>query len=277
MEHETEADLEELFDRDPPSGIAGKQPRLDHPWFFNGCDHFRDTLPEPMEHAMFYAYWRDRFSDPDTMNLLWRARPQKRRLTEEEARADFPAWEMVRAPGYVYESYASRPFPELIQREATYAIIFADGRRVAFALDNTYKYQDWGELFGEMIGSEGEICQRRGLHRAFLLYTDSSDTLPFWTLYDKTVAGFAVDSERRRLTAYPAESAVLIFHSLYQLCSAQYGCFVGVTGRSGPAHTYDDSAAAAGDDPYVTAFRERLAQYQECYDEQALIEAFGSR
>ncbi len=253
--------------------IEEKTPRLElKPYYHTGFDECKDAIPEQMENAMFFAFYHDRFCDEHTGNRLPRRdNPVKETLAGERLQQMFPSYEPVQElDGYTYESYAAAPFPQLEEREATFAMIFTDGQRVVFSVDNTYKYQEWNELFDEMIGGD-TIGKRQGLHRAFLLYTDSSDMLPVWTLYEKTVAGFAVDCDRRTLTAFDPTSAVLIFHALYQLCGAQYSPWFGVTGRTCTEHLHDDSDTASGGDPYVKAFRERLARYQYDYDEGDLL------
>lgn len=253
--------------------IMEKMPRLElKPYYYTKFDEYKDAIPERMENAMFFTFYHDRFCDEHTGNRLPRRdNPVKETLTGERLTEMFPSCVPVHEEdGYSYESYAAAPFPQLEEREATFAMIFTDGQLVVFSVDNTYKYQEWNELFDEMTGGD-TIGNRQGLHRAFLIYTDSWDCLPIWTLYEKTVAGFAVDCDRKTLTAFDPTSAVLIFHALYQLCGAQYSPWFGVTGRTCTEHLHDDSDTASGGDPYVKAFRERLARYQYDYDEGDLL------
>ena len=272
-------DIDQLFEEENMperlfhTGVAEKRPRAAlRAYYYRDFDEYTELLSEQLENSMFYTYFDAHFCHPHGGGLREREPPVKQVLTGERLAGMFPAYEKVpEMAGYTYESYAAAPFPQLEEREATYAMVFTDGPRVVCSVDNTYKYQEWDELFDHMIGKDGELCSRRGLHRAFVIYTDSSDTLPVWTLYEKTVAGFAVDRERRTLTAFGPESAVLIFHALYQLCSAQYCRWFGVTSRSSIPHTFDDSPAASGEDPYVAEFRRRLDRYQYDYDEPALL------
>ena len=179
----------------------------------------------------------------------------------------FPCWGSVyEREEYTYECYAGIAFPKLKEREATFAMIFTDRQHVAFSVDNTYKYQEWDELFEEMTKDDDEICNRRGLHLAFVIFTDTLDTMPIWTLYEKTVAGFIVDHQQKKLTAFGPESAILIFHALYQLCSAQYGRGFGVTSRTCTKHLHDDSVKASCGDIYVKEFRRRIKKYQDNFD-----------
>ena len=257
-----------------PFGIAEKQPTLElKEYDLRRFEDYREALPPQLEDSMFCTYYLDHFAEPHTGNPRWGETDSvKRVLTGEALRQTFESYVPVQErEGYTYASYAEH-FPAPEEREATFAMIFTDGTRVVLGIDNTYKYQEWDELFEEMTGDDDEVCQRRGVHRAFVIYTDSPDFLPVWTLYEKTIAGFAVDHLEKTLTAFGPEDAVLIFHSLYQLCSAQYGCFFGVTGRTCTPHTHDDSPEASGSDPHVRAFRARLERYRDAFSRFALLE-----
>ncbi len=275
MQTKAEGRYEDYIGEKLPYGIMEKQPTLElKEYYLQHFNDYRETLSEQLESSMFFTYHYDHFADPHTGGPLWlgKADSEKRILTGAQLqqvfeRGDFdPVWEKE---GWTYASYAEH-FPAPEEREATFAMIFTDGKRVVFGIDNTYKYQEWDELFDAMTNGE-TLCRRRGVQRAFVIYTDSSDRLPVWTLYEKTIAGFAVDNEKKTLTAFGPEDAVLIFHSLYQLCSAQYGCSFGVTGRTCTPHTHDDSPKASGADLYVRAFRARLDRYQEAFSRFALL------
>ncbi|MBR1598431.1 MAG: hypothetical protein IJ661_05970 [Lachnospiraceae bacterium] len=162
---------------------------------------------------------------------------------------------------YSVTSYESE-FPVLYEREAHYVIFFVDDNDVVFSLDNTYKYQGWDELIAEMAGSSETICHRRGIHKAFVLYTDMSDYSPIDEIFEGTVGGFVVDTKNKTLTAFGRYAAVIIFYELFSLASKQYDCFYGVESRSSSFHINDDSNMENNQDSYVKLFNERLERYK---------------
>lgn len=162
---------------------------------------------------------------------------------------------------YSVTSYESE-FPVLYEREAHYVIFFVDGNDVVFSLDNTYKYQGWDELIAEMAGTSETICHRRGIHKAFVLYTDMSDYSPIDEIFEGTVGGFVVDTKNKTLTAFDRYAAVIIFYELFSLASKQYDCFYGVESRSSSFHINDDSNMENNQNSYVKLFNDRLEQYK---------------
>ena len=200
-----------------------KKPRMESVDYFSGmefCDN--EALPDWLEGSMFGVYFYNHFLDR-LGNLIYDGSGQVREiLDEKELEKRFPcSWDTVSvldgcSSDYTYASY-SKSFPVLEEREATMSMIFVDGDRVGFSIDNTYKYQEWDELFGEMTNYRNGIAGRKGLHHAFVMYTDDWDALPVWTMYEKVVAGFIIDKDRKQLTAFPPESSVMIYHSLFGL------------------------------------------------------------
>ena len=220
---------------------------------------FDENLTRNMESQMFYAYIRDHFVDEGSILNEDYIPPRKEnnvKLDSIEKNAD-----------YKFTSYAKTIKETGYAREGKKTMIFVDNGNVVLAFDNTYKYQEWDELFEEI--TEYGVCGKKGLTRVFIIYTDSSYTLPVWTLYEKTIAGFAVDMNTKTVTHFSPESAILIFHSLYQLCSLQYS--YNYCCRLHMAHLYNDLAIETGTDPYVKLFKERLDRYQYDYDEMELI------
>ncbi|MBO5599328.1 MAG: hypothetical protein J5943_12130 [Oribacterium sp.] len=244
--------------------------------FIHDYPGIHDQLPDWLEGQMFGVYYWDRFLEKVTANFKYKDVEQTRDVLNSKQLNEIlkPIFDdSINISDYTFVSY-TKTFPIPEQREATYSMIFVDGDRVAFAIDNTYKYEDWSELIDDMIGKNDRICGREGLHHAFVMYTDSSDSLPIWTFYEKTVAGFIVDHVRKQLTAFSPESAVLIYHLLYRLCSAQYSSFFGQSWRTGTKHIHDDSKYYLGDNPYIQTFRQKLEEFQENFDMNSIVRMY---
>ena len=260
-------------DKQFPYDVDFQEPSLEVPgmWYL---EYNHNRLTKNTEHLMFRRHYYNHMFEREEL-----VKTPRKTIELSEMKDVFPNDYLMSdykygAPrdDYRYYSYAQKDFEILQEKEAAMSMIFVDGDRVVFAMDNTYKFLQWNELLTEMINEEDGICGRKGLNKAFVVYTDSSASLPLWTFFDEIVAGFIVDKDNKEVTAYEARQAVTIYHYLYHLCSAQYGCFYGQTHRTSEEHIHDDSALRTGSNEYVNEFKRRLEEYQHDFDEKKMTD-----
>lgn len=110
--------------------------------------------------------------------------------------------------------YANDEFAMLEEREALASAIFIMDNKVCVHTRNTYKYQEWDEVLGDLwVNNLSD--------EFFCLLTDTNDGIPVIGLYKEAVAGIysGVVNGRRRYVVMDKFTAIVVYHYLYGIAT----------------------------------------------------------